>query len=96
LLDRRIGKVSGKRVPVDPCEEVEALTASRRGISTSIWCAIAWSYSWTKSVPAKPQSAGEGAAARCAPAHTAASSVAGYETHRETHGCRKHDRSTSW
>ena len=43
LLDRRIGKASGKRVPVDRCEEVEALyrtrcRVSRRGISTSTWC----------------------------------------------------------
>ena len=29
MLDRRIGKVSGKRVPVDPCEEVEALYRTR-------------------------------------------------------------------
>lgn len=29
LLDRRIGKVSGKRVPVDRCEEVEALYRMR-------------------------------------------------------------------
>ena len=29
LLDRRIGKASGKRVPVDRCEEVEALYRTR-------------------------------------------------------------------
>jgi hypothetical protein len=29
LLDRRIGKASGKRVPVDRCDEVEALYRTR-------------------------------------------------------------------
>ena len=55
LLDRRIGKVSGRRVPVERCEEVDRLyrtryRASPRGIFTNIWCAttFAWSFSWTK------------------------------------------------
>ncbi len=42
LFDRRLGKASGKRVPVDRAEEVERLyreryRASRSSISTSIW-----------------------------------------------------------
>jgi hypothetical protein len=44
LLDRRIDKASGKRVPADRCEGSSicigrAISASRRGISTNIWCA---------------------------------------------------------
>ena len=45
LLHRRIGKASGKRVPLDRREEAEAsfgraIKASRRATSTNIWCAI--------------------------------------------------------
>ena len=45
LLDRRIGKTSGRRVPMDRCEEEEHLYRTRyqgspRGTSTSIWFAI--------------------------------------------------------
>ena len=84
LLDRRIGKASGKRVPVDRCEEVEALYRTRyQGFTARHFHEhlvrdhrFAWSYSWTKDVPAKPQSAGEGAASRCAPAQAAAPSIA--------------------
>jgi transposase len=56
LLDRRIGKASGKRVPVDRCEEVEALYRSRyQGFTARHFHEhlvrehrFAWSYSWTK------------------------------------------------
>lgn len=56
LLDRRIGKVSGKRVPVDRCEEVEALYRTRYSGFTARHFhehlvrdhRFAWSYSWTK------------------------------------------------
>ena len=56
LLDRRIGKASGKRVPVDRCEEVEALYRTRyRGFTARHFHEhlvrdhrFAWSYSWTK------------------------------------------------
>ena len=56
LLDRRIGKVSGKRVPVDRCEEVEALYRKRYPGFTARHFhehlvrdhRFAWSYSWTK------------------------------------------------
>jgi transposase len=56
LLDRRIGKVSGKRVPVDRCEEVEALYRTRyRGFTARHFhehlvrdYRFAWSYSWTR------------------------------------------------
>jgi transposase len=56
LLDRRLGKASGKRVPVDRCAEVEALYRTRYGgftakhfhehlVKDHKFC---WSYSWTK------------------------------------------------
>jgi transposase len=56
LLDRRIGKVSGKRVPVDRCEEVEHLYRTRhQGFTARHFHEhlvrdhrFAWSYSWTK------------------------------------------------
>lgn len=56
LLDRRIGKVSGKRVPVDRCDEVEALYRTRyQGFTARHFHEhlvrdhrFAWSYSWTK------------------------------------------------
>ena len=56
LLDRRIGKVSGKRVPVDRCAEVEALYRTRYSGFTARHFhehlvrdhRFAWSYSWTK------------------------------------------------
>ncbi|NJM30132.1 MAG: helix-turn-helix domain-containing protein, partial [Rhizobiales bacterium] len=56
FLDRRLGKASGKRVPVDRCDEVEALYRTRYAgftakhfhehlASDHRFC---WSYSWTK------------------------------------------------
>src|SRR6516225_11836450 len=56
LLDRRIGKASGKRVPVDRCDEVEALYRTRyQGFTARHFHEhlvrdhrFAWSYSWTK------------------------------------------------
>ena len=58
LLDRRIGKASGKRVPVDRCEEVEPLYRTRyRGFTARHFHEhlvrdhrFAWSYSWTKTL----------------------------------------------
>jgi transposase len=56
LLDRRIGKASGKRVPVDRCEEVEVLYRTRyQGFTARHFHEhlvrehrFTWSYSWTK------------------------------------------------
>jgi transposase len=56
LLDRRIGKVSGRRVPVGRCEEVERLYRTRyQGFTARHFHEhlvrdhrFAWSYSWTK------------------------------------------------
>jgi len=56
LLDRRIGKVSGKRVPVDRCEEVARLYRTRyQGFTARHFHEhlvrdhrFAWSYSWTR------------------------------------------------
>ena len=56
LLDRRLGRTSGKRVPVDREVVVELSTAratagSPRSISTSISCVdhgFNWGYTWTK------------------------------------------------
>ena len=57
LQDRRLGKASGKRVPVDRAEEVETLYRSRyRGFTARHFHehlvrdhGFAWGYSWTKS-----------------------------------------------
>ncbi len=56
LLDRRLGKASGKRVPVDRADEVEALYRERyRGFTTRHFHEhlvaehkFSWSYTWTK------------------------------------------------
>ena len=56
LLDRRIGKASGRRVPVDRCEEVEHLYRTRyQGFTARHFHEhlvhdhrFAWSYSWTR------------------------------------------------
>ncbi len=56
LLDRRICKASGKRVPVDRCDEVEYLYRTRyQGFTVRHFHEhlvrdhrFAWSYSWTK------------------------------------------------
>ncbi len=56
LLDRRIGKSSGRRVPVDRCDEVERLYRTRyQGFTARHFHEhlvrdhrFAWSYSWTK------------------------------------------------
>ena len=56
LLDRRLGKASGKRVPVDRCAEVEGLYRSRyQGFTAKHFHEhlvkdhhFAWGYSWTK------------------------------------------------
>ena len=56
LLDRRLGKASGKRVPVDRCDEVEALYRTRYGGFTAKHFhehlvkhhRFAWGYTWTK------------------------------------------------
>ena len=56
LPDRRIGKASGKRVPVDRCDEVEELYRTRYSGFTARHFqehllrdhGFAWSYSWTK------------------------------------------------
>ena len=56
LLDRRLGKISGKRVPVDREAEVEALYRGRYGGFTAKHFHehlvrdhhFAWGYTWTK------------------------------------------------
>ena len=56
LLDRRLGKASGKRVPVDRCDEVEALYRTRYAGFTARHFHehlvarhnFRWSYTWTK------------------------------------------------
>jgi transposase len=56
LLDRRIGKASGKRIPVDRREEIGRLYRTRyRGFTARHFHEnlvrdhrFAWSYSWTK------------------------------------------------
>ena len=56
LLDRRLGKASGKRVPVDRADEVEALYRERyRGFTARHFHEhlvaehkFSWSYTWTK------------------------------------------------
>ena len=56
LLDRRLGRASGKRVPVDRSEEVEALYRTRYGGFTAKHFhehlvkdhRFTWGYTWTK------------------------------------------------
>ena len=56
LLDRRLGRASGKRVPVDRAEEVEALYSERyQGFTVKHFHehlvkdhGFGWSYTWTK------------------------------------------------
>jgi transposase len=55
LLDRRLGKASGRRVPVDRADEVEALYRTRYAGFTAkhfhehlVDHRFNWSYSWTK------------------------------------------------
>src|SRR5208337_2080942 len=56
LLDRRLGKASGKRVPVDRADEVEALYRERyRGFTAKHFHEhlvarhnFSWGYTWTK------------------------------------------------
>ena len=56
LLDRRLGKASGKRVPVDRADEVEALYRERYlGFTAKHFHEhlvarhnFSWSYTWTK------------------------------------------------
>ena len=55
-MDRRLGKASGKRFPVDRCEEVERLYRTRyQGFTARHFHEhlvrdhrFAWNYSWTK------------------------------------------------
>ena len=86
LLDRRLGKASGKRVPAEREAEVEALyesamPASRRSISTSIW----WRPSFRlglhldEDLSAFEGLAGEGEAARGASPQAAAPAAAGHD-----------------
>src|SRR5580704_11542780 len=79
LLDRGLGKASGKRVPVDRCEEVERLYRTRyQGFTARHFHEhlvrehrFAWSYSWTKvflrSQHLLPQAARRGAHRRKRP-----------------------------
>ncbi len=56
LLDRRIGKVSGRRVPAGRCDEIERLYRTRyQGFTARHFHehlvrdhGFAWSYGWTK------------------------------------------------
>ena len=56
LVDRRLGKASGKRVPVDRAEEVEALYRERyQGFTVKHFHehlvknhGFGWGYTWTK------------------------------------------------
>ena len=106
LLDRRIGKASGKRVPVDGCAEVEALYRTRyQGFTARHFHEhlvrehrFAWSYSWTKTFLQSRNLLAK-AARRGAPAQAAASSVAWDDAASgciATDGCRKHRRSILW
>ena len=83
LLDRRIGKASDRRVPVDRCEEVEHLYRTRyQGFTARHFHEhlvrdhrFGWSYSWTRR-SCKAESVAEGGASRGAPSQAATSSVA--------------------
>ena len=89
LLDRRLGKASGKRVPLDREAEVEALYRTRySGFTAKHFHELlvrdhkfAWGYTWTKTflqskgllVKAKKRGAHRQAAAPASSGHDAAS-----------------------
>jgi len=80
LLDRRLGKASGKRVPIDREAEVEALYRIRYAGFTAKHLHehlvrdhdFAWGYTWTKALSSFERLAGAGRAARGASAQAAA------------------------
>ena len=82
LLDRRLGKASGRRVPVDRADEVEALYRTRYpGFTAKHFHEhlvkdhrFNWSYTWT--IPAVEGAFGEGPAPRCASAQASAPAIA--------------------
>ena len=85
LLDRRLGKASGKRVPVDREAEVEALYRSRYSGFTAKHFhehlvrdhGFAWGYTWTKTFLHSQGLLERAEAARRASAQAAAPAVAG-------------------
>ena len=85
LLDRRLGKASGKRVPVDRREEVERLYRERyHGFTARHFHEhlvathqFAWSYTWTKAFLQSKGLLERGEASRRASAQAAAPSAAG-------------------
>ncbi len=87
LLDRRLGKVSGRRVPSAREAEVEALYRSRYAGFTAKHFhehlvkdhGFNWGYTWTKTLSAGPGLAGESHAAGRPPAQAAAAPDAGHD-----------------
>ena len=72
LLDQRLGKASGKRVPSDRAEEVEALYRERYpGFTVKRFHehlvkdhGFGWGYTWTKASPAMERAGGHRRRAR--------------------------------
>ena len=108
LRDRRIGRASGRRVPVDRCEEVEHLYRTRyQGFTARHFHEhlvrehrFAWSYSWTKAFLQSRNLLPKAGAARRAPSQATASSIARNDVapgcSRRTGGWRRDRRSTWW
>jgi len=94
LLDRRLGKASGKRVPLDREAEVAALCRTRyTGFTAKHFHALlvgdhkfAWGYTWTKAFLQVEGLIGEGRAARRAPARAAAPAARGTRPRRVRSG----------
>jgi transposase len=87
LLDRRLGKPSGKRVPADREAQVEALYRSRYAGFTAKHFhehlvrdhQFGWGYTWTKTLSSFERLVGTGQAARGASAQAAAPADAGHD-----------------
>src|SRR4029077_2054232 len=83
LLDRRLGKASGRRVPADRAEEVERLSRERyQGFTVKHFHehlvrdhGFGWGYTWTKLRGRR----GEGAAQGGASAQARAAAAAGHD-----------------
>ena len=90
LLDRRLGKASGKRVPVDRADEVEALYRERYGASPPSTlrasggaAQLLLGLHLDEDVPSFEGSSGEGEAARRASAQAAARPMPGMMLHQD-------------
>ena len=91
LLDRRLGKASGRRVPADRAEEVERLYRERyQGFTVKHFHehlvkdhGFGWGYTWSEAAPAMGGRRAEGAAQGGASAQARAAAAAGHDAASE-------------